>query len=482
MTAPDLTAAIPRAVDLGRVHFIGIGGAGMSGIARIMLARGIPVSGSDARETATTTALAALGADVVTGHAAANIGAADTVVYSTAIRDTNPELVAARAAGRRLLPRAAALAAVMQDRRAIAVAGTHGKTTTTSMVTVALQHSGVDPSFAIGGNLSETGANAHDGASDIFVAEADESDGSFVLLPADIAIVTNVEADHLDHYGTPAAVEESFADFAARIRPDGVLIGCADDPGARRLAARVRAAGTRVLTYGTAADADIRLTDVRTAGGAVRATLTERTAPDIQRILALRLPGVHNALDAAAAYTAAVEAGADRDRVLGGLAAFTGTRRRFEPKGVAGGVWVYDDYAHHPTELAAVLTAARDVLPSGGRLIACFQPHLYSRTRLFAAEFGTALALADEVVVMDVYAAREDPEPGVTGALVAAAVPLPGHVTYEPSWTATPALLARLARPGDLVITFGAGDVTLLGPEVLALLDEHAATTESEVS
>ena len=466
-------ADIPAAEALGRVHFVGIGGAGMSGIARIMLARGMAVSGSDARESAATAALRALGARVEIGHAATHLGDADTVVVSTAIREDNPEVVAARAGGLPVLPRAAALAAVMRGRRGVAIAGTHGKTTTTSMLTVALQHSGGDPSFAIGGNLNESGANAHDGTGDVFVAEADESDGSFLLLTPQVAVVTNVEPDHLDHYGTAKAVEQAFVDFVARVAPAGTLVVCADDAGSRRLARAARATGVKVRTYGQAADADVRVADLDTASGTARFRLVVHGRR--RGLLALQLAGRHNALNATAAYAAGLALGFASSDLIGGLAAFTGTRRRFELKGIAAGVRVYDDYAHHPTELTAVLTAAREVA-RGGRVIACFQPHLVSRTKFFAAEFGAALALADEVVVMDIDAAREDPEPGVTGALVADAVPLAAeHVTYEASWSATPAILASMARPGDLVITFGAGDVTLVGPEVLLLLAERTA-------
>jgi UDP-N-acetylmuramate--alanine ligase len=461
------------AADLGRVHFVGIGGAGMSGIARIMLARGLPVSGSDAKDSVTLAALRALGATVHVGHDAANVADADTVVVSTAIRPANPELVEATRLGLRVVHRAAALAAVMAGRRAVAVAGTHGKTTTTSLLTVAVQHCGADPSFAIGGNLNESGANAHNGSGDVFVAEADESDGSFLQYTPYAAIVTNVEPDHLDHYGTPEAVAAAFDAFVARIVPGGFLVTCADDEGARGLAEAARATGVDVRTYGESDDADLRVTELVTRG------LGSRFEPVLRgRRLGrvdLRLPGRHNALNAAAALLAGVGLGFPVERLREGLASFSGTRRRFEHKGSAGGVRVFDSYAHHPTELAADLAAARDVA-DGGRVVAVFQPHLFSRTQFFAADFGTALGLADEVVVMDVYAAREDPVPGVTGALVAAAVPLPPqHVVFEPSWSAVAGHLADRAKPGDVVITCGAGDVTMIGPEVLERLEARSA-------
>jgi UDP-N-acetylmuramate--alanine ligase len=463
---PDLP--VP-AEQLGRVHFVGIGGAGMSGIARIMLARGLPVSGSDAKDSVTLAALRALGATVHVGHAADNVGDVDTVVVSTAIRDNNAELVEARRRGLDVIHRAGALASVMIGRRAIAVAGTHGKTTTTSLLTVALQHCGVDPSFAIGGNLNESGANAHNGTGDVFVAEADESDGSFLLYSPTAAVVTNVEPDHLDHYGTPEAVAAAFEAFARRIDLDGFLVVCADDPGALALAASARLAGVDVRTYGVGASADLRLLDLETKGlgSSFEAVLLGRRLGRVE----LRIPGRHNALNAAAALLVGVGLGFPVERLREGLASFSGTRRRFELKGTVAGVRVFDSYAHHPTELAADLHAAREVA-GGGRVVVVFQPHLFSRTRFFAAEFGTALGLADEVVVMDVYAAREDPEPGVTGALVAAAVPLPpARIVFEPSWSAVAGHLADRARPGDVVLTCGAGDVTMIGPEVLERLE-----------
>ncbi len=456
------------AEELGQVHFIGIGGAGMSGIARILLARGVTVSGSDAKDSVGLTALRALGATIHVGHDADQVGAAETVVVSSAIREGNPELVAAREGGLRVLPRAAALASVMAGRRAVAVAGTHGKTTTTSLLTVALQHCGADPSFAIGGHLNESGANAHNGSGDTFVAEADESDGSFLLYEPFAAIVTNVEPDHLDHYGTAEAVEDAFVAFTKRVAPTGFLVTCADDEGARRLAESARDRGMAVHTYGESDDADVRVADLAMTG----ATSTFHLVARGRRLgpVTLQIPGRHNALNATAAMTTGLSLGYPLDNLRAGLEAFSGTRRRFELKGVVGGVRVYDSYAHHPTEVRADLTAAREVAASG-KVVVVFQPHLYSRTKAFATEFGRALGLADDVVVMEVFAAREDPMPGVTGASVAAAVPLDrDHVLFEPSWSAVAAQLVSRARPGDLVITLGAGDVTMIGPEVLALL------------
>ncbi len=457
---------IPALPDLGAVHFVGIGGAGMSGIARIMLARGVRVSGSDRRDTPTLLALRALGARVELGHAAEHLGTADTVVVSTAIRDDNPELVAARSRGLRVLPRAVALASVMAGRRSIAVAGTHGKTSTTSMLTVAVQACGADPSFAIGGDLNESGSNAHAGKGDVFVAEADESDRSFLLLAPHGAIVTNVEADHLDNYGDLAAVEAAFDRFLQTIDPAGFLVLCADDPGAARL--RTVPTPARVRTYGTDQDSDLRLVDVE-----VGPETTDWTAVldgEVLGRVSIRVPGEHMARNSAAALLAGLELGLPAEGLIAGLGRFGGVHRRFELKGSAGGVRVYDDYAHHPTEVEAQLRAARAVAGTG-RVVVAFQPHLYSRTREFAAAFGAALGLADEVVVMDVYGAREDPVPGVTGAMVADAVALPaGQVHFEPSWSAAAPALAGRAQPGDLVITMGAGNVSMVGPEVLEAL------------
>ncbi|MEU8803503.1 UDP-N-acetylmuramate--L-alanine ligase [Spirillospora sp. NPDC048819] len=452
--------------ELGRVHFIAIGGAGMSGIARIMLRRGLAVSGSDARDSELLTQLGDLGAKVFVGHDAGHLGDADTVVVSTAIRDTNPELVAARERGLRVLHRSAALASLMAGRRAVAVAGTHGKTTTTSMLTVALQHAGADPSYCIGGQLVTTGLGADEGTGDVFVAEADESDGSFLMYTPHIAVVTNVEADHLDNYGGFEMVKENFARFVDRVEPGGTLIVGADDPVAMELTERARARGLTVRTYGEAEGADLRVTGFTPRG------LGSRFEIGGIGEVALGVPGRHNALNAAAVVAVAQALGLDDAPVRAGLAAFGGAMRRLERKGEAGGVEVFDSYAHHPTELTADLDATRDYLgeKQGGRIIAVFQPHLYSRTRFFAAEFGAALGLADVAVVLDVYGAREDPEPGVTGALVADAVPAGTEAVYAPVRDEVPEIAAALARPGDVVITLGAGDVTQLGPLILERL------------
>jgi UDP-N-acetylmuramate--alanine ligase len=455
-----------------RVHLIGIGGAGMSGIARILLARGREVSGSDAKDSRTVLALRALGAKITIGHDPAHLpDEPATVVVSSAIRPTNPELAAARERGLPVVHRAQALAALTAGRRLAAVTGTAGKTSTTSMLTVALQHCGFDPSFAIGGDLTASGSGAHEGSGDVFVVEADESDASFLAFSPAVAVVTNVEADHLDHYGSAEAYVAAFSDFLDRIVPGGSLVTCVDDLGAAALARVAEERGIRVLRYGRADGSDVQLVDFTPDGTGSRVLLRHAGA---EHRLRLAVPGEHMALNALAAFLAGVELGADAGGMLAGLAAFDGVRRRFEFRGRAAGVAVYDDYAHHPSKVAAQLRAARPVVGSGGRLLVAFQPHLYSRTRQFAAEFGAALGLADEVVVLDVYAAREDPEPGVTGALVAGAIALPKErVHYVPRWADAPAVVASLARPGDLVITMGAGDITVLAPEILLELERR---------
>ena len=431
---------------LGRVHFVGIGGAGLSGIARIMLARGIEVSGSDGTDSPTLAALRELGATVYLGHAAEQVRGADTLVVSTAVQEDNPEYVEAVRLGLRVLPRSAALAAVMAGRRVVAVAGTHGKTTTTSLLTVALQAAGADPTYAIGGDLAATGVNAAEGTGDLFVAEADESDGAFLHYAPYAAIVTNVEADHLDNWGTEEAYVAAFDEFAATVADDGFLVCVVDDPGAAALAARQRAAGRRVVEV-----------SAREPGALAGVTLWS--------------PGEHYLADALAALAAGAELGHGVDDLVRGIASYTGTKRRMERKGEAAGVRVYDSYAHHPTEIAGDLQAARAVAGEG-RVLVAFQPHLVSRTRIFGVAMGEALGAADEVVVLDVYLAREEADPAVTGALVADAVPLPAErVAFVPRFDDVAAALVERARPGDLVLTLGAGTITHIGPRVLELLD-----------
>ncbi|GHG41505.1 UDP-N-acetylmuramate--L-alanine ligase [Sinomonas cellulolyticus] len=454
--------------ELGRVHFVGVGGVGMSAVARVMLARGVPVSGSDAKDLPVMAELASLGARIAVGYTAANVGDADTVVRGSAIRPDNPELVEASARGLRILHRSEALAAVMAGSRVIAVAGTHGKTTTTSMTAWMLRGAGLDPSFAIGANVPALGANAAAGETDVFVAEADESDESFLNYRPLTEVITNVEADHLDHYGTADAVHAAFDAFAALVPEHGLVLACADDPGALALARRLRARADapRVLTYGTAQDADL-VVHFDPSG-------TELAWEGRTYALPLRVPGLHNALNAAGAFAAAVDAGADPERAAASLSDFSGAARRFEFKGEAGGVRVFDDYAHHPTEVRAALAAARAV--AGGHSVhVLFQPHLFSRTREFAEQFAEALSAADTVRVMDIYPAREDPIPGVTSELVTARLT---DAAYAPRVDRAVAEIAAAARPGDIVLTVGAGDVTFQGRELLAALAAGSASVQ----
>lgn len=371
-----------------------------------------------------------------------------------------------------MISRSQALAMVMADRRVIGVGGTHGKTTTTSMITVALQHCGADPSFAIGSEVNDLGSNAHTGTGDLFVVEADESDGAFLLMDPTAVVVTNVEPDHLNHWGSFEALEAAFDDFAALVGPnDGFAVICLDHPGSRAVADRVSARGIRIVTYGEDPAADYRVEILGSRNADYHFDVIHRGV----RLgpIALSVPGRHNALNATAALATCVGLGMPVESVREGLLAFSGTRRRFEFRGEVAGIRVYDDYAHHPTELQATLSAAREFV-AGGRLVVAFQAHHYYRTALFSREFGENLGLADEVVVLEVFAPGEEPIPGASGQAMAANVPLPPEqVVFEPSWSAVAGHLAERARPGDIVMTLGAGDISLLGPEVLELLRER---------
>jgi len=473
--------------ELQRVHMVGIGGAGMSGIARILLDRGALVSGSDAKESRGLRALRARGALIRIGHDASSLDllpAGPTAVITThaAIPKTNPELVEARRRGIPVVLRPAVLAKLMEGRTTLMVTGTHGKTTTTSMLIVALQHCGRDPSFAVGGELGEAGTNAHHGSGDCFVAEADESDGSLLEYTPNVAVVTNIETDHLDFYGSADAYVEVFDSFVERLAAGGALVVCTDDPGAAALAQRTAELGIRVLRYGTAPDPSGEplagaLLSWEQQGTEAVAHIQLAAEPH-PRVMRLSVPGRHMALNALGALLAAIEIGAAADEVLDGLAGFEGVRRRFELVGTSGvgkaSVRVFDDYAHHPTEISATLAALRALGEEGGngRCIVVFQPHLYSRTKAFAAEFGHALDAADEVFVLDVYGAREQPLAGISGASVAEHVSVPVH--YLPDFSAVAEQVAAAAGPGDLIVTMGAGDVTLLGPEILTALRVRA--------
>ncbi|MCA2242981.1 MULTISPECIES: UDP-N-acetylmuramate--L-alanine ligase [Mycobacterium] len=478
--------------ELQRVHMVGIGGAGMSGIARILLDRGGLVSGSDAKESRGIHALRARGAQINIGHDASSLdllpgGATAVITTHAAIPKTNPELVEARRRGIPVILRPAVLAKLMDGRTTLMVTGTHGKTTTTSMLIVALQHCGRDPSFAVGGEMGEAGTNAHHGSGDCFVAEADESDGSLLEYTPNVAVVTNIETDHLDFYGSASAYVDVFDAFVDRLAPGGALVVCVDDPGAAELARRTAELGIRVLRYGSGSGTSqsgeplaAELLSWQQQG--TEAVAQIQLAPELDpeqhpRVMRLSVPGRHMALNAMGALLAALEIGAPVDAVLDGLAGFEGVRRRFELVGAAGNgqpVRVFDDYAHHPTEIVATLAAVRTLLEQSGdgRSIAVFQPHLYSRTKAFAQEFGHALDAADEVFVLDVYGAREQPLAGVSGASVAEHVSVP--VRYLPNFSAAAEQVAAVAGPGDVIVTMGAGDVTLLGPEIVTALRGRA--------
>ena len=470
------TDPVPALGELGKVHLIAIGGAGMSGVAKLLLARGVEVSGSDMADSAALASMRDSGARVHVGHDPAHVAGADTVVISSAVREDNVELAAARAAGIRVLHRSQALAALMGDARRVAVAGANGKTTTTSMLVVALMGAGADPSFACGGDIAQLGTNAALGRGTAFVVEADESDGSFLVYRPHVAVVTNVQADHLDHYGDLAGVEAAYASFVATIVGGGLLVVCRDDPGARALAVDAEAAGRRVVTYGFGEGSDLRVLRTAPEHLGSRSVVVHE---GVERALELAVPGDHNVMDACAAYLAAVVGlDADPEVVLAGLAGFTGARRRFEVRGEVGGVTVVDDYAHNPAKVAAVVGTAADFVrrAGAGSLRVVFQPHLYSRTRDFAEDFARALAPADHVVLLDVYGAREEPVEGVTSALVGGPLSaLPGERTVLVGPTREEAVtsLVRDARRGDLVLVVGAGDVTSLVPQVLQALRER---------
>ncbi|MFF4760032.1 UDP-N-acetylmuramate--L-alanine ligase [Streptomyces sp. NPDC001292] len=457
-----MAPGLPTAMD--RPHFIGIGGAGMSGIAKILAQRGAKVAGSDAKESATAQALRALGATVHIGHAAGHLADdASCVVVSSAIREDNPELARAAELGVPVVHRSDALAALMAGLRPIAVAGTHGKTTTTSMLAVSLGELGLRPSYAIGGDLDAPGSNALHGDGEIFVAEADESDRSFHKYAPEVAIVLNVELDHHANYASMDEIYESFETFVDRIVPGGTLVIAADHPGARELTRRV-AGSVRTVTYGEAEDADVRILSVVPQGLTSEVTVlldgTELTFP-------VSVPGRHYAHNAVAALAAGAALGVPAAGLASALAAYTGVKRRLQLKGEAAGVQVVDSYAHHPTEMTADLEAMR-AAAGDGRILVVFQPHLFSRTQELGKEMGQALALADASVVLDIYPAREDPIPGVTSELIiAAARAADADVTAVHDKAEVPDVVAGMAKAGDLVLTMGAGDVTDLGPRIL---------------
>ncbi|MFG3497185.1 UDP-N-acetylmuramate--L-alanine ligase [Streptomyces sp. NPDC047928] len=467
-----MAPAIPAAME--RPHFIGIGGAGMSGIARILAQRGAKVAGSDARESETAASLRALGATVHIGHAAHHLADdASCVVVSSAIRADNPELARAAELGIPVVHRSDALAACMKDLRAVAVAGTHGKTTTTSMLAVALTELGLDPSYAIGGDLAGPGTNALHGTGEIFVAEADESDRSFHAYDPEVAIVLNVELDHHANYASMEEIYASFEAFVAKIRPGGTLV-VGEHAGARTLAGIVAGQpDLDIVTVGESETSDVWIREITARGMTSEVTVV---LDGVAHTFTVSVPGRHYAHNAAAALAAGARVGIDPAALAEALTAYTGVGRRLQLKGEAAGVQVIDSYAHHPTEMTADLEAMRAAAGTDRRLLVVFQPHLFSRTRELGAEMGRALALADRSVVLDIYPAREDPIPGVTSALILDAAVAAGADATEVHDKATvPDVIAGMARPGDLVLTMGAGDVTDIGPRILARLSNRGS-------
>lgn len=470
MIRPDLTLPIPD--EIRAAHFIGIGGSGMSGLARMFLERGIRVSGSDRADSPGLRALAELGATVHVGHDAANLGDADTVVHTGAIWPDNPEFVLAKERGLHVIHRSQALHWLIGGRRLVAVAGAHGKTTSTGMVATALRRLGADPSFVNGGVIAELGTSSDSGADELFVIEADESDGTFLLYDTSIALITNIDPDHVDFYGSDEEFYAAFARFADAAR-EAVVIS-ADDPGAQRV--RAQLAHARVITFGSDAGADLRLTGIAT-DGPVSFSLTH---DDETVAVRLAVPGAHNAINAAGAVAVLLALGYGLEPAARAVEPFAGTARRFELHGVRRGVSVYDDYAHHPAEVAAALSGARSVV-GDGRIIAVHQPHTYSRTAVMSPWFAQVLEeLADETVVLDVYGAREDPVEGVTGALVSEAFRDPDRVRFIADWQQAAEHTASIARAGDFVITLGCGNVNLLVPQLLEALGDTADGAAAE--
>jgi UDP-N-acetylmuramate--alanine ligase len=453
-----------------QIHFVGIGGAGMSGIARIMLSQGLKISGSDVKESSITQSLAALGARVFIGHRAENLEGVDLLVISNAISPNNSEIQAARQLGIEILTRAEALALLMVGKRSIAVAGTHGKTTTTSMLTVALQSAGLDPSFAIGGLINSSGVNAHLGSGDIFVAEADESDGSLTAYRPYGAIITNLELDHVDHFATLEDLYLIFVDFIGTIQSGGFLVACIDDPGVVELLSRINRTDLSIVSYG-AGDADFQISRIvlEPSASYARISKTGKVLPELH----LSIPGLHNLFNATAALATGERLGAGITEMLKGLVSFSGSRRRFEHKGTVNGIEVIDDYGHHPTEIRVTLETAKSYAVSG-RVIVIFQPHRFSRTQAFASEFAKSLEIADLAYVLEIYPASETPIPGVTSQSITRASQS-GSVLYEPSMVDVVAKVLEIAQPGDLIMTLGAGDVNSLAPVIVQALEERYA-------
>jgi UDP-N-acetylmuramate--alanine ligase len=463
------------------VHFVGVGGIGMSGIAELLVNLGYVVSGSDARPSQVTERLVRLGVAVSEGHRAEQVGPADVVVVSSAIRPDNPEVQEARRRHIPVIPRAEMLAELMRLRFGIAVAGAHGKTSTTSMIALVLERAGLDPTAVIGGRLSAFGSNARLGRGEYMVAEADESDGSFLRLSPSIAVITNVDREHLDHYGNYERLCEAFVEFANRVPFYGAVVACADDPELTRLVPQMT---RRIVTYGLdAEDAEIRGVEARLEAFGAFCRVRRRTGKaggEALGELRLRVPGRHNLLNALATVAVGLDLGLRFDTIAGALSSFAGAERRFQRLGEVAGVMVVDDYGHHPREIEVVLEAARAGV--GRRLLVVFQPHRYTRTAQLREEFGAALAKADELVLTDVYAAGEDPIPGANVEAIVQAVrarsAVPVHVVRP--LEAIPAAVARLARAGDIVITLGAGSIGTIGEQILRELGSRDAAAPRE--
>jgi len=455
-----------------RVHFIGVGGIGMSGIAELLANLGYVVSGSDEKRSSVTDRLEAMGVHVSSGHDAAHVGDADVVVISSAVRPSNPEV---REAVRRqipVIPRAEMLAELMRLRFSIAVAGAHGKTTTTSMIALVLERAGLDPTAVIGGRLSAFGGNARLGRGELMVAEADESDRSFLKLFPTIAVITNIDHEHLENYGGFDDLQQAFVDFANKVPFYGGVVACADDAHLSAVLGRMT---RRVTTYGLDTDADITASDIVLDPFTVRAVVSRREAhaSTTTRLgrLTLNVSGRHNLQNALAAVAVGLELGLSFERIVAGLAEFRGVERRFDVRGEPNGVLVIDDYGHHPTEIAAVLAAARTL---GRRIVVAFQPHRYTRTAALMDDFGPALAAADHVVLADIYSAGEDPMAGVTLDALAAAIRRTGPTSLEvvPRFEDLVPVLVRAARRGDVVVTLGAGSIGSVADRLVQALEQ----------
>jgi UDP-N-acetylmuramate--alanine ligase len=465
-----------------RIHFVGIGGIGMSGIAELLANLGYEVSGSDAKGSEITERLAGLGVRIARGHAAAHVGNADVVVVSSAIHPGNPEVADAMQRSIPVIPRAEMLAELMRLRYGIAIAGAHGKTTTTSMVALVLERAGLDPTAVIGGRLSAFGSNARLGKGDYMVAEADESDRSFLKLTPSIAVVTNIDHEHMESYGSWDALQQAFADFANKVPFYGAVVACADDAAVRALVPRMT---RRVILYGFegsgAAIAGAGMT-LEAFGSRCRVVQTARDGTSSTLgALQLRVPGRHNLLNALGAVAVGLEVGIPFAKIASGLADFRGAERRFQLRGEVGGVMVVDDYGHHPTEIAAVIAAARAGLDR--RVVVVFQPHRYTRTRDLLGAFGDALGAADEVILTDVYAAGEAPIAGATAEAVETEVRRTGRpVRLVKTLDEIPAAVVATARPNDLVITLGAGSIGAMPDRILDALKERTADLSTEAA